>query len=333
MSQTQDTAVNTLALPAVGFGTMTLGDQVDQRGSMQLLDIAIEHGATLIDTANSYNAGRAEEIVGRWIRSRSIRDEIVLATKVRYRVGDDAGTEGLDPDVVLAQIDASLRRLDVDHVDVLYLHQPDDDVPLDTTWECLHRIVSAGKVRHIGLSNFAAWQIAGADHVAAHHGWPRPAVVQPVYNAIARGAASELWPMTREYGIATCIYNPLAGGLLTAKYAAVDSPVAGTRLARSETYRRRYWHPRQREAAARLADCAAQNGRSATELALRFVLDDANVDCVLLGATGFAQLRESLQIVAAPRLSAAERECCDGVWRWLQGPIPRYYRTNDQATA
>ena len=333
MSQSHDTETAMLTLPTVGFGTMTLGDQVDQQGSMQLLDIALEHGATLIDTANSYNAGRSERIVGQWIRSRGARDEIVLATKVRYGVGDEPGSEGLAPDVVVAQVDASLRRLDVDYVDILYLHQPDDDVPLDITWECLHRIVNAGKVRHIGVSNFAAWQIAGASHSAERHSWPPPAVVQPMYNAIAQGAAAELWPMTRAYGIATCIYNPLAGGLLTAKHAAADSPTAGTRLARSETYRQRYWHPRQREAAARLADGATQSGRSATELALRFVLDDPNVDCVLLGATGPAQLQESLRVVAAPMLSAAERDRCDEVWRWLQGPIPRYYRTNDRATA
>ena len=213
MSQTRDTEVEILTLPTVGFGTMTLGDQVDQQGSMQLLDIAIEHGATLIDTANSYNAGRSERIVGQWIHSRSVRDDIVLATKVRYGVGDDRSTMGLAPEVVIAQVDASLRRLNVDYVDILYLHQPDDDVSLDITWECLHRIVNSGKVRHIGVSNFAAWQIAGASHSAERHSWPPPAVVQPVYNAIARGAAAELWPMTREYGIKTCIYNPPANGL------------------------------------------------------------------------------------------------------------------------
>ena len=312
---------------------MTLGDQVDEGESFALLDIAMDHGVTVFDTANSYNAGRSEEIVGRWLKRRGVRDGIVLSTKVRYAVGDDPNTVGLAPRVITREIDASLRRLDTDYVDIYYLHQPDDDVPIVETWECLDRLVTAGKVRCIGLSNFAAWQIVEAIYTAREHGWPSPAVTQPIYNLVARGAEGELWPMVQRFNLAACVYNPLAGGLLTGKHSTGDDALPGTRLATSDVYRGRYWHSRQRQVAARFCELAVAHGRTATELAMRFVLDAPAVTSVLVGASARGQLEETLKALDAPALSSAERAVCDELWKELSGPVPRYYRTNREPSA
>ncbi len=310
----------------MAFGTMTVGDALDEAAAFDVLDLCVERGVNFIDTANTYNAGRSEEIVGRWLKARGGRDRIVLATKVRYPVGDDQTTAGLSPSVIMREIDASLRRLGTDYVDMYFLHQPDDDTPIEVTWRCLDALVAQGKVRCVGLSNFAAWQAVQAAEVGGGNGWVQPTVLQFMYNLIARGPETELLPMAHHYDFATCVYNPLAGGLLTGKHKRGEEAAAGSRLASNEQYRRRYWHPRQREAAERLAVIAAARGRTPVELALRFLLDTDDVDVVLLGATRREQLEQSLDAVEAAPLDADELEQCDSVWRELRGPIPTYNR-------
>lgn len=311
-----------------GLGTMTFGGAADEPTSQELLDLAWDAGVNLIDTANMYNAGGSEEIVGRWVTSRGVRDQVVLASKVRYPVGDDAASAGLSPETIVAQLEASLRRLGTEYLDIYYLHQPDDDVPIEASLGCLQELLVTGKIRHIGLSNFAAWQVVEAIHTSREHGWTEPLVVQPMYNAITRSIETELLPMARSYDLAVCIYNPLAGGLLSAKHGT-DKAQAGTRMATNQAYRERYWSEPQRRAVAALGEVAAQAGRSLVELALRFVVDSADGLFVLLGARSPAQLRECLLIIdgSAP-LRADERAACDGIWAELHGPIPRYNRSN-----
>lgn len=326
--QTQRFGATGLQMPRFGFGTMTLAAPLDDKASLALLDTAFDLGITHIDTANAYNAGRSEELIGRWLAERGRREQIVLASKVRYPVGDDPDTAGLSPKVVVRELENSLRRLGTDYLDVYYLHQPDDDTPIEVTWRCLDALVSSGKVRYLGLSNFAAWQVVEVIHLSRAQGWVQPLVVQPMYNMVARGIETELLPMARRYDLATVAYNPLGGGLLTGKYTGHDEPPEGSRLAINAVYRRRFFDARQRRAADRLADIAQAHGRSPVELALRFVLDAGGIDAVLLGATRPGQLADSVSALQAPALSEEERGEVDAVWKELSGPVPRYNRSN-----
>ncbi len=309
----------------LSFGTMTLGEPVDEKTSFRLLDLAFERGANFIDCANMYNAGLAETIVGKWLAARGNRDRVIISSKVRYRVGDDPLTEGLAPATIERELERSLERLDTDYLDIYFLHQPDYDTPIDVTWQCLDGLARAGAFRYVGLSNFAAWQVVEADTVARSAGWIRPTVVQAMYNLIARYPDAELMPMSRALDLGVCNYNPLAGGLLTGKYGTAGEADAG-RLSHNDNYRRRYFDPRQREAAAAFSNLAADHGRSAVELALKFCLDHPDIHTVLLGATSESQLAEAFDALDAAPLGDDERARADEIWRELAGPIPAYNR-------
>lgn len=307
------------------FGTMTLGGDADEATSLALLDAAVDRGVNFIDTANVYNEGVTETIVGKWLASRGGRDRLVLSSKVRYRVGDDADSEGLSPRTIERELHRSLERLGTDYLDIYFLHQPDPATPLEVTWQCLDRLARQGKFRYVGLSNFAAWQLADACHIARRNGWIQPTVVQTMYNLIARYPERELFPACRAFDAGVCNYNPLAGGLLTGKYGASGEADQG-RLAKNEMYRKRYWDDRLRQAAVDLAAIAAGRGRGAVELAIRFCLDQPAVSTVILGATRVEQLNECLDAADSPPLGEDEIAQCDEVWSRLSGPIPWYMR-------
>ena len=307
------------------FGTMTLGGEADEKTSFELLDHAVERGLNFIDSANVYNRGTSETLIGKWMAARGNRERIILSSKVRYRVGDDPDSEGLSPRTIERELHRSLERLKTDYLDIYFLHQPDYDTPLAVTWQCLDRLARQGKFRYVGLSNFAAWQITDAYHIARRNGWIQPTVAQCMYNLIARYPEHELFPACRALDIGVCNYNPLAGGLLTAKYGAKGEAQEG-RLSNNEQYRKRYFDDRQRQAALDLAAIAAENGRGPVELAVRFCLDRPEIDTVILGATRVAQLEQSLAVIESKPLTEEEIEQCDAVWRWLSGPIPLYCR-------
>jgi aryl-alcohol dehydrogenase-like predicted oxidoreductase len=262
------------------------------------------------------------------MKARGNRERIVLATKVRYAVGGDPDTAGSTPKVIMREVENSLRRLNTDYIDIYYLHQPDDDTPIEITWRALESLVSSGKVRYIGVSNFAAWQIVEAVNLARNRGWTPPTVTQALHNAISRAVETELLPMTRSYDIGTCMYNPLAGGLLTGKYKAGKEADSDTRFAANEMYRKRYWNDPQRAAADQFSRIAAQRGRTSAELALRYMLDHPDVDVTLFGATRREQVEQNLAAFTSSPLSAEELKLCDAIWVELHGPVPQYNRTN-----
>lgn len=315
-----------IKVSAIGFGTMTLGDRVDAQQSERILDTAFERGIDFFDTANTYNAGRSESILGDWMRKRANREHITLSTKVRNPVGGDPRTIGLSPTVIAQQVDASLRRLGTEYVDILFFHQPDYTTAIDISLRAADRLISSGKVLALGMSNYAAWQITDALHIANQRGWARPSIVQPMYNAIARGIEAELVPMMKHYGLGSCAYNPLAGGLLTGKYAANEEPIGVSRLVNNQQYRERYWHDQQRTAAAALQQLAEAHQRSPVELAMRFALDSGCIDNVLIGATSEQQLNDNIDAVDKACLSDEELQACDRIWEQLKGPMPKYNR-------
>lgn len=317
-----------LRVAPLAIGTMTMGDRLDEAASHVVLDWAYDFGLTFFDTANTYVAGRTEEIVGAWFAARGRRDRIVLSSKVRMRVGDDMAASGLDARTVIREVEASLRRLSTDHLDILFLHQPDDETPIAETLRVVDTLFAQGKIRCLGLSNFAAWQVVDAIRTAEAMRSIVPVVLQPMYNAVARMLDEELLPMARAFDLGICAYNPLAGGLLTAKHVGTPTAAEGARLASNPMYRARYWHDALREGTGQLSDLAQRNGRTLSELALRFVLDTPGIQVALMGGTSLAQFQENARALDAPALTDAERAGCDAIWATLRGAAPKYMRTN-----
>jgi len=304
------------------LGTMTFGSQVDESTAGDMVRRALDAGITHLDTANSYNDGRAEGIVGRVLGSR--RAEVVLATKVFNRTGPGPDQQGLSAPAVRRAIDDSLRRLGTDYVDIYYLHQPDWTVPIEETLAVMAELVDAGKVRHVGVSNYAAWQICEIRSLAERNGWPPVVVSQQMYNLLARSIEDEYVAFSEHAGLTDIVYNPLAGGLLTGKHQYDAAPSAGRFT--NEMYRDRYWTKGQFQAVARLGEVAADAGLSLVELSLRWLLSRPVVDAVLLGASSLQQLEANLAAAEGPRLDETTLKACDEVYRELRGPIPRYNR-------
>ena len=317
-----------LRVSRLAIGTMTFGDRVPEKDAHKIMDWARDAGVTMLDTANAYVGGASEEIIGRWMKKRGGRGKVTLASKVRSPVGTDWDTASLSPAVVIREVEASLKRLQTDYLDVLYLHQPDDDTPIEITLRAVETLVDQGKVRYLGLSNYAAWQVTDALHRSRKKGWIQPTVLQPMYNPVARGIDEELLPMARHFDLGICAYNPLAGGLLTGKHKPGGEAAKGSRLESNAMYRKRYWNDSLRHAAEELATVAADNGRTVIELALRFMLDTPQLHVALIGGTSLKQFEENAKACDAKPLSVQERAACDAIWATLRGEIPRYQRTN-----
>ena len=204
-----------LSVSRACFGTMTFGSQVDEAAAKRIVDRAIDGGVNFFDTANVYNAGVSETIVGKALAGR--RDRVILASKVRGKMGDGADDTGLSRAAIHKAIEQSLRRLGTDYLDLYYLHQPDYDVRIEETLAAMDELVRAGKVRYAASSNYAAWQVTQMQAIAAQKGYRPATVTQPMYNLLARGVEPEYVPMCKELRLSMVVYNPLAGGLLTGK--------------------------------------------------------------------------------------------------------------------
>lgn len=308
-----------LKVTEICLGTMTFGYQCDERTSFGVMDAAADLGVNFIDTADVYpvpvsleTAGRTEEIVGRWLRGR--REEFVLATKCRMEMGPRPNDVGLSRKHVLSAIEASLKRLHTDHVDLYQVHSPDPDTPIDETLRALDSIVQSGKARYVGCSNFQTWQLAMALCTSNTLRLARFDSVQPRYNLLFREIENELFPLCRDQGIGVIVYNPLAGGFLTGKHSSGGPPADNTRFAvAGKLYMDRYWNDACFEAVERLRRFLEERGKSLTHAALGWVLKQPVVTSAIVGATSADQLRDSLGAVET-ELDADELERCDRIW-------------------
>jgi aryl-alcohol dehydrogenase-like predicted oxidoreductase len=313
-------------LPELVLGTMTFGDTADLDTAREMVAVALDAGVTHLDTANGYAAGRSEEILGEVLRGR--RDEVTIATKVGIYAGDAGGEPLLSRKGIRASLEASLRRLGTDRVDLLYLHQPDRSVPLAETARALAEVVDAGLVGALGVSNFAAWQVSDVEAACVAAGAPRPVVAQQLYNLVARRIEAEYVEYARTHELATVVYNPLGGGLLTGRHRFDEAPDEGRfgSSALSQMYRDRYWSRPMFDAVESLGRIAADAGLGLPELALRWLLSREVVTAVLLGGSKPEQLRSNLATAARGPLPADVLEACDEVGRTLDGPMPAYNR-------
>jgi aryl-alcohol dehydrogenase (NADP+) len=294
-----------LQVSRICLGTMTFGLQCDEPTAVAILDRAAAGGISFLDAADVYpvggrldTVGRTEEILGRWLAGR--RHDFVLATKCAGVMGARPWERGLSRKHILDAIDASLRRLRTDYVDLYQLHSPDRETPIDETLRALDDVVRAGKARYVGCSNYLAYQVARAIGRSEAQGLVRFDSVQPRYNLLFRQVERELLPLCREEGIGVIPYNPLAGGFLTGKHRREAGPTPGTRFTLGSAagrYQDRYWHEREFATVEALRPLAAEAGISLTRMAVAWVLAHPAVTAPIIGASRPEQLDDVLPAV------------------------------------
>jgi aryl-alcohol dehydrogenase-like predicted oxidoreductase len=287
----------------LALGTMTFGGQSDRDASRALFARARDAGINHVDTADVYNSGASEALVGEMIRG--CRDEVVLATKAYFPTSADPNARGTSRYHLVRACEASLRRLGTDRIDLYYLHRFDDDADLEETLRGVELLVQSGKVLHPAVSNFAAWQTMKALGIARQRGWAPVVAAQPMYNLAKRQAEVEILPLARSEGLAVFPYSPLGGGLLSGKYGAQERPADG-RVATWPMYQTRYGAEDHFALAERFRALAAEAGWHPAALAVAWVMRHPGVTAPLLGATRVEQLE--------PALAAAERTLPDDLY-------------------
>jgi aryl-alcohol dehydrogenase-like predicted oxidoreductase len=313
-----------LKVSRISFGTMPFGSQTDEAAAARMVDCCMDAGINFFDTANIYNQGRAEAMLGTILAGR--REQIILATKVRGKMENAPEETGLSRAAMHKAIDSSLQRLRTDYVDLYYLHQPDWDVPIEETLGAMDELVRAGKVRYPAVSNYAAWQVVEIHWIAEKRGYQPPHISQPMYNLLARGIEEEYLPSCRRFGVAVVPYNPLAGGLLSGKQLRDRGPLAGTRFDGNQLYLDRYWHDDYFAAVEDLKAIAREAGKTLVELSFQWLLSQPIVDSIILGASRLEQLKENLHACEGGSLDVTTLTRCDAVWKRLRGVTPKYNR-------
>lgn len=289
------------------LGTMTFGYQCDDDTSFAIMDAAHEAGITFLDTADVYplgappkDFGRTEELVGQWMGSR--RDEFIVATKCFFPTGPRPWDSGSSRKNIMRALEASLRRLDTEYVDLYQLHSWDAETPIDETLQALDDVVRSGKVRYIGISNLLAYQLARSIGRAEVLGTASFVSVQPRYNLLFRENERELFPLCSEEGIAVIPYNPLAGGFLSGKHQP-GAPTEGGRFTlgwAAGRYQERYWNDRMFATIEELRPIAESAGVSMAKMAVQWVLANPVITSPIIGASKPEQLADSVAAVDAP---------------------------------
>ncbi len=325
-----------IRVPSLCLGTMTFGLQCDEKTSFAILDAAWERGVSFLDTADVYplggdhfTAGRTEEIVGRWMKERGNRDEVVLATKCAGVMGPGPNDKGLSRYHIQRAVEASLERLQTDVIDLYQSHAFDPFTPHEETLRAFDDLVRDGKVRYLGTSNHPAWRLADAVATSERLGLARYECLQPRYNLLYREIETEVLPYCIAHGLGVIVYNPIAGGALTGKYTAGEAPREGTRftLGRAgDMYQGRYWQDVQLELVTELATRAEEGGTHITTLAVAWVLAQKGITSAIIGASRPEQL-EATVAGAAYEIPSDLMEACEQVWwRLPRRPVVPGYR-------
>jgi aryl-alcohol dehydrogenase-like predicted oxidoreductase len=309
-------------LPALALGCMNFGKRTPARDSERIIRRALERGVRVFDTANAYNDGESERILGRALGGD--RANAVVATKVgSRRIGGKP--EGLSPEAMHRAIAGSLERLGTPWVDVYYLHVPDHATPLDHTLGAMHELVNGGQVREWGVSNYAAWQILDMSLLADRMGLVRPVVSQVIYNLLHRQLDIEYFRYTLEHPIHTTVFNPLAGGLLTGKHVFDVGPGKGSRFEDNALYRRRYWTRPMFERVEQLRALAHGERLTLVQLAYAWIATRPDVDSILVGPATVEQLDDAIDAVQK-KVSPGALTKIDEMWREWNGTDTNYVR-------
>jgi aryl-alcohol dehydrogenase-like predicted oxidoreductase len=287
--------VSTLTLGTMGFGGAGQFEPIGQLGvedAKRQLDLCIEAGVNLIDTANMYSGGRSEEVLGEALEGR--REQLMVATKVRFPVGDGPNDSGLSRHHIIASVEESLGRLRAEHIDLLQLHEWDGSTPVEEFMEALDTLVRSGKVRYIGASNFTAWQLMKALGAADAHNWQRFVGHQIHYTPQARESEFELIPAGLDQGLGTIVWSPLAGGLLSGKYRRDADDPEGTRRAQGWTEPPVYDEDKLYDIIDALVEVGEAHDVSAAQATLAWLLTRPSVTTLVIAARTEEQLRDNL---------------------------------------
>jgi aryl-alcohol dehydrogenase-like predicted oxidoreductase len=278
---------------------MTFGSEVDEPTAHRIVDRFLDAGGNFFDTADSYWNGRSEEILGPRLKSR--RDHVVIATKAALRVGPEPNSIGASKKHLLKSCDRSLRRLQTDYVDVYQLHCWDPATPVDETLSALDELVRAGKVRYVGASNYAGWQIMKACLVANIHGYPELTSLQPQYSLVERSIERDVVPACEDRGIGLIPWGPLGGGFLSGKYRRGEEPPEGSRLSKSLDWMEEWWTRRNVERNWAIVDVlhevASEVGKTPAQVALKWLTTRPQVVAPILGAASLEQFEDNLGVL------------------------------------
>ena len=318
------------------FGTMTIGSSqwkpwvLDEADAKPLLKRCLDLGITFFDTANWYSIGESERVVVPTLTSMVPRDHLVLATKAYYPMSDDPNNRGLSRKHLLSSVDASLRRMGTDYIDLFVIHAFDINTPIEETMQALDDIVRSGKVRYLGASTMYAWQFAQMNHVARKNGWTPFVNMQCQYNLLYREEEREMLPYCRDQGIAVTAFSPLARGWLS-----------GSKKVRSQTdasFALFHGDALDLEIIARVEDIATQHDATMAEVAIAWVYSKEDICCPIIGASSVSQLENNVTALDL-ELSADEIETLDALYRprdvindYVPEPMPRYLQGKTDGT-
>jgi len=288
------------------LGCMMFGGKTNPGDSYDIIDRALDAGINFIDTANVYSIGRSEEVTGEALKRNGKRHDIVLATKVHGKMGEGVNDLGNSRRHIIEQCEQSLRRLGTDYIDLYQIHRPQPDIPIDETLRALDDLVRSGKVRYLGTSTFAAWQLVESLWTSERLGLNRFVVEQPPYNLLDRRIERELLPAARTYGFGVIPWSPLAGGLLTGKYKRGEEPPEGARFADTANplYRRRL-NDRIYDVVDGLQPMAEEKGVTLSQFSLAWCMQQPGVTSPIIGPRTMEQLEDNL---AATEITFSEDE-------------------------
>jgi aryl-alcohol dehydrogenase-like predicted oxidoreductase len=281
------------------LGAMTFGRETTEGDSFKILDRFVEAGGNFIDTADVYSAGISEEILGRWLKGKR-RADFVIATKVRFSMGSGPNDIGLSRKHILDGVENSLRRLGTDYVDIYQIHRWDWDTPIEETLNALNSLVQAGKVRYVGASNVAGYQLQKAIDLGRSNGWESFTCLQPLYNLLDRSIEWELLPVCREEGVGVIPWSPLRGGWLSGKYRRdMSAPPEETRISEAEKNKwgeswSNYANERTWAVIDELLTIAEETGKTAAQVALNWVMNRPGVTAPIIGVRTLAHLEDNL---------------------------------------
>ena len=313
-----------LKVSEICLGTMQFGWTADEKTSFEVMTAAYEAGINFFDTADIYSSwvegnpgGVSETIIGRWMKSGvAKRDQMVIATKVRGRMGEGPNDEGLSHRRILVAAQASLRRLNTDYIDLYQVHWPDESTPIDETLSAMEDLIRRGSVRYIGCSNFPAWRLMQSLWISDKCGLPRFSSLQPHYNVLHREEYErELEEICQAYGLGVIPYSPLAGGFLTGKYPRDKAPTPGTRGASSERLKKYMSNERSWETINVLKRLGAEKGKTISQMALGWLLSRPSITSPIIGPRTVEQLEDNLGAVGL-RLDESEFAEIDKTTAW-----------------
>ena len=307
------------------LGTMTFGGQVEAPEARQILERFFAAGYRELDTAHSYCEGRTEIMLGDLLPGLA-QEGLYLASKV-----NPWNDEGLHPLQVKKQFAEILERLGRDSIDLLYLHQPDLETPVETTLEACYELYEQGGFRDFGLSNYASWQVAEVVEICRRNGWMEPRVYQGMYNALTRDVERELFPCLRNYGMSFYAYNPLAGGFLTGKHRSLQEAPDSGRFAPDRGYRDRYWRADYFGVLDELHEACADSGLRPVQVAMSWLCNHSLLDAdagdgIILGISSLEHLDENMAACGSAPLDAVIVEILDRGWEIIKPNCFRYFR-------